>query len=502
MPHIQFKSYQHYQPARLHIPCPLRQCRSRFGNQQRAVMQSQDKQNSPTHLPLAGSAPNSPQIGACHKPQKHLRCFVSWRYQRISHLFPWCQHPGHSPITGPLGRQTDIVVAPVSVSGGHTVRSSLGPTLPLQLNSSPLRLHCRADEQIFLWKGINTPPASTINNPTIQLIAALASHASLCNTSSYGSGLGKFNLFCDIFTIPESDRLPASFPLLHSFALWAATDPGSLGPNIAARVPLKPVSIGVVRKYLSAICAWHVAQGWPSPLSSDDHDRINWSLWGLENIQGSCKRPVRPPITISMLWALQATLNLSDPFEACIWVMAVCVFWGMMRFREVSVTSHDVFDKSKHLKQQDVHLGVDLDGKLYAHLDLPSAKTAKPGEIQSIFLVPQEGLCPIEAFKNLAMVVPAGPDDPLFSWQDQHGDVRPMVKSKAIAHINAILKTWCWGTTFSHSFRISGTSFYLSQKVDPEIVCIAGRWRSLAYKAYIHTFELVTSCHLGGLIMS
>jgi hypothetical protein len=182
--------------------------------------------------------------------------------------------------------------------------------------------------------------------------------------------------------------------------------------------------------------------------------------------------------------------------------MAMCAFWGMMRFGEVSVTSRDAFDKSKHLKRRDVHLGVDLDGKSYAHLDLPSAKTAKPGEIQSIFLVPQEGLCPIEALKNLATVVPAGSDDPLFSWRDQHGNIRPMVKSKAIAHINAILKTWGWGTTFGHSFRIGGASFYLSQKVDPEIVRIAGRWRSLAYEAYIRAFKLVASRHLGGLITS
>jgi hypothetical protein len=64
-----------------------------------------------------------------------------------------------------------------------------------------------------------------------------------------------------------------------------------------------------------------------------------------------------------------------------------------------------------------------------------------------------------------------------------------MVKSKAINHINSILKSSGWGTLFGHSFRIRGASFYLSQKVDPEIVRIAGRWRSLAYEAYIRAFE-------------
>ena len=129
----------------------------------------------------------------------------------------------------------------------------------------------------------------------------MASRASLHDTSSYGSGLRKFHIFCDIFTIPESDRLPASFPLLHSFALWATTDPSMLNQELADGIPFEPISVSVVKKYLAAVRAWHIAQGWPPPLADEDHDRINWSLRGLENIQGNRKRPLRPPITISML---------------------------------------------------------------------------------------------------------------------------------------------------------------------------------------------------------
>jgi hypothetical protein len=90
-------------------------------------------------------------------------------------------------------------------------------------------------------------------------LAALASRASLQDTQSYGSALRKFHLFCDIFTIPESDRLPASFELLHSFALWAASDPEDIDPVIAAETAFEPVSVKTVRKYLSGIAAWHQA---------------------------------------------------------------------------------------------------------------------------------------------------------------------------------------------------------------------------------------------------
>jgi len=219
----------------------------------------------------------------------------------------------------------------------------------LQLNPSSLWPNCHAGERIFQWRGVTTPPASTISHPAILLIASLASRASLQDSSSYGSGIRKFHLFCDIFSVPESDRLPAAFPLLHSFALWATTDPDVVDPSILAGVPFEPVSVSVTKKYLSAIRAWHITQGWPPPLSEEDHDHINWSLRGLENLQGSRKRPLRPPVTLNMLQALQSTLKLNDPFKACVWAMAACAFWGMMRFGEVSFPSRNAFNGKKHL---------------------------------------------------------------------------------------------------------------------------------------------------------
>jgi hypothetical protein len=105
-----------------------------------------------------------------------------------------------------------------------------------------------------------------------------------------------------------------------------------------------------------------------------------------------------------MLQALRATLILDEPFEACIWAMVTCAFWGMMCFSEVSVSSRSTFNPTKHLKCEDVHFDYDLDRKLYVCLNLPSAKTAKPGEIQSVYMVPQEELCPLKALQNLAVM--------------------------------------------------------------------------------------------------
>ncbi|KAF8579636.1 hypothetical protein K439DRAFT_1321412, partial [Ramaria rubella] len=47
-------------------------------------------------------------------------------------------------------------------------------------------------------------------------------------------------------------------------------------------------------------------------------------------------RPPRPPITLHMLSALKNNLDLTSPFDTCIWAIASCAFWGMMCFGEVS----------------------------------------------------------------------------------------------------------------------------------------------------------------------
>ncbi|KIJ38601.1 hypothetical protein M422DRAFT_258712 [Sphaerobolus stellatus SS14] len=318
-----------------------------------------------------------------------------------------------------------------------------GETSQLQMKPSPLQPACRAEERIFQWKGVNPAPMSTINHPFMKTIYSLASHATLCDTSGYGAGLRKYHIFCDIFSITESDRLPASFKILHSFALWAATDPEFIPVEALEGVRLEPISVTAVRKYLSAVRAWHFMQGWPAPLSDEDLKCINFSLRGLENIQvGRRLMPPRPPITLQMLKALRLTLEIGRPFDACIWAMALSAFWGMMRFGEVSVKSIRAFDSKLHLKRSDIHFDTDLDSSPYAHLDLPSAKTVKAGKVQSVFLTEQKNLCPLAALRNLFQVVPARANDPLFSWADDKGNVRPMVKQTAIRCINGILTGW------------------------------------------------------------
>jgi hypothetical protein len=181
-------------------------------------------------------------------------------------------------------------------------------------------------------------------------------------------------------------------------------------------------------------------------------------------------------------------LNLSEPFDACIWAMAACAFFGMKRFggdREVSVASRNAFSGAIHLKHSDVFIGSDLDGKCYARLDLPSAKTARPGEIQSIYLTAQGDLCPLEALANLAQVVPTGPNDPLLSWRDKHSENRPMVKTKALLRGDG-------AQLLDTRSELEVHRFSLPKESTPKS-------KSLAYEAYIRVFEQIASRHMSNL---
>ncbi|VDC01640.1 unnamed protein product [Peniophora sp. CBMAI 1063] len=433
-----------------------------------------------------------------HLARRGLSLVPDWVSGRTHPLFD-----AHTPAPRHL---RNAVVMPVRafVIRPPELFEEQGTVVPvrLELRPSPLRPPVPSGDRIFLWKGVHAPPRSTIDHPVIQHLARIASRHSLRDRQAYGSALRKYHLFCDHFSIPEADRLPASFALLNSFVLWCAADPDPADRVLADGVTIfEPVSPDTVSKYLSGIRAWHLAQGWPPPLADVDQALIRWHLRGLAIMQaGKRKRPPRPPVTIRMLAALRESLDLSDPFQACVWAAACCAFWGMMRFGEVSVKSRTDFAPSRHLTRGDVELSTDTFGNTVVMLHLPSAKTAAPGEVQTVHIVDQPGpLSVVAALANLSRVVPAAANDPLFCWRDRSGAIRPLVRKPALDCINRITEALGWGTSFGHSFRIGGASFYLSKGVNPEIVRLAGRWKSLAYEAYIRAFQEIASAHMGGL---
>ena len=243
-----------------HFPGSLQQFWCCCGHKQRLFLWQGDKHYPQACISAPSPSPCSTESCPCCRPWQHIRHPFKGGHPWFPARLPFCILLLDLATTIPPLWQISPRVMPISIKSSHAPLDD-GAT---SLNPSPLYPFCWAEVCIFLWKGVNPLPLSTIADPTICLITSQALCASLWDSSASGYSLGiwKFHLFCDIFTIPEVDCLPASFKLVHSFALWAATDPSTFGPGLPTNVQFEPGSISIIKKYLATICAWHLTQGW------------------------------------------------------------------------------------------------------------------------------------------------------------------------------------------------------------------------------------------------
>jgi len=313
------------------VPDSLRQPRGRRDGDERTLPIPRIQRRAQTDLPLAGRGKDFDK----DRTRSESR-------QRLGFLIPW-RHPIFSSRLSP-GIIADSSGSPPSV--GLEIAVFMNPTSsppalpPPTLKPSSLRPDCTAKDRLFRWKGVNTPPPSTIINQWMQDRESAVFASSISDPTSYGAGLKKFHIFCDLFDIPERDRLPVSFDILHSFILWATADATIVSPSSDLARHSNPISESTARHYLAAIRAWHIVQGWNPPLTDIGHDRINFSLRGIAKLQAERhKQPIRPPVTTTILRLVQRSLDLNSSFDACIWVIATCAFWGMMRSGEATVRS-------------------------------------------------------------------------------------------------------------------------------------------------------------------
>ena len=229
----------------------LRQCWSSGSTESWTLTQPRDKQGAQEYLWYHGiPSPSSDGSVCVNKGQRDRhRRIVSGRYQRFLSWFPKGSFSFASPTTTPPFPSSRTILAfpvnlPPAIPAG--ISSLVGHEDTPSPQPSSLRPACRAEERIFQWKGINVPPPSTINHPVIRMISSIASEASLRDAKGYGAAIRKFHIFCDVFSISEQLRLPASFELIHSFALWAATDPEAIGPSLLSDIPFETVSVSTV----------------------------------------------------------------------------------------------------------------------------------------------------------------------------------------------------------------------------------------------------------------
>jgi len=184
------------------------------------------------------------KIRTYSEPQQYFRRSVPRRHPFLFACIPKSIGEDSSRTPPSAGLKIMVFMNP-------TFSSSTLP--PPVLKPSPLHPDCAAQVRVFQWKGINTPPPSTILNRWLHDRESMVLRASISDPTSYGAGIKKFHIFCDLFAIPEEDRLPASFELLHSLVLWAMADTAISSPSSILALHSSPISESTVRHYLAAL---------------------------------------------------------------------------------------------------------------------------------------------------------------------------------------------------------------------------------------------------------
>ncbi|PLW52573.1 hypothetical protein PCANC_07742 [Puccinia coronata f. sp. avenae] len=146
-------------------------------------------------------------------------------------------------------------------------------------------------------------------------------------------------------------------------------------------------------------------------------------------LRASAKEDVEAPakekkgaITIPHLVYLAKTLAKGLKREKAILDLVLVLFWGMARLGELTYrecTGHP--NTKREVTIQDVLFLQKADGTKRATILLREAKTAKPREVQKLWLKTQGNLlCPIEALKRRKIEV-GNPEATLFGYQSKTG---------------------------------------------------------------------------------
>ncbi|KAF9035148.1 hypothetical protein BJ165DRAFT_1395751, partial [Panaeolus papilionaceus] len=308
-------------------------------------------------------------------------------------------------------------------------------------------------------------PPSLVDQTYNAIVEAIAPST----RSVYGAGILRFHQFCDSFSIPEEDRMPASAPLLAAFVAHCK---GSYeGKTIGS--------------WLSGIRQWHVTHraAWNGDNAWVGQARMVARKQGTHH-----KRPLRAPVSIDHLHALRKSLNPSNPYDAATWAVATTTFFGCRRLGETTVKSPSSFNPLYNVTcaSADVTYRTICDSEnISVSIRIPWTKSTKQ-EGASIHLTSRNNeLCPVRALlTHLSVNRDCPPEMSFFAYRDSHGRWCHLLKDKFISTINGIWSKTSLDHVSGHSFRIGGAVTLLLA-----VVAATGGWSSLAFLLYWRRME-------------
>jgi hypothetical protein len=297
---------------------------------------------------------------------------------------------------------------------------------------------------------------------------------------SYGSGLLAFHVFCDSSSTSETERAPASQPLLSAFV-------ASLAASYAGKT---------ISNYLYGVRAWHVLHGIPWQANKAEMDTM---LRAAEKLTPAIsKRKKRRPFTPDYMIALRHHLDLDTPLDAAIFACLTTCFYASARLGEFTVRKLDGFDSASSVTRGHLTYDLDRNGLKVTMLRIPITKASINGE--DVFWAKQtDATDPDAALKNHFRVNDPPNEHHLFAYKYQRGskvEHKALTKTKFLERIAKAAQAANLDPLQGHGIRIGSTLEYLLRGVPFDVMKVQGRWASDAFMLYLRKHALIVAPYI------
>ncbi|KAF8960446.1 DNA breaking-rejoining enzyme [Flammula alnicola] len=302
----------------------------------------------------------------------------------------------------------------------------------------------------------------------------LEASVELDTRQNYAAGLLRFTQFCDKYSVPETERMPASEQLLSLF----------LADSAAGRVTAKTAS-----SWLTGLQMWHILNGaeWKAT------ELLKRTKKGVKKLTPtSSHQPEALPVTYEHMLALRHCLDLSNSKDVAIWAATAIAFKTCTRLGELIPKTLSSFLSSKNVSRECPKTRKTLQtGRHTFQFHIPWTKTTGSQGAWLYLLSSDDDIDSVTALEHHLYVnsnIP--PHASLFAFETSSG-WSYLSKVDVIARCHDIWSSQNLSLPTGHGFRIGGATFLLMCGVDPWIVMKIGRWSSKAFLLYWREVESI-----------
>ncbi|KAJ7469431.1 hypothetical protein FB451DRAFT_1352234 [Mycena latifolia] len=297
---------------------------------------------------------------------------------------------------------------------------------------------------------------------------------------SYGAGLFRFNHFCDLHNIPESQRMSLLSIFISSYGVGR-------------------VSSETVSTWLAGLQLWHAANNTPWA----GYALLSRTRKGVSKLEPpSSRRIPRDPVSFNHMSVLRAALNLSNTRDSAIWAAASTAWRDCARLCELLIDSPSQFDSLRHVTRGcPKKRGTAANKHKFVQFKVPWTKTKKSA---GDWITSTETFDDVDAVATLEhhLVVDADVSDsaPLFSYATQSGWAHLTRADFVGCCSGCCSEIWLaagMAALNGHGFRIGGTTHLLLRGFDPWVVMKQGRWTSAAFLVYWRNVEEILPLFIG-----